>query len=552
MKKWMGFFAVVFIFFGFFSISCRNKNSSTKISQKHNKVEKVRKIGKVQWFTEYSIDEAFKTAKKEDKIVFIDFSTVWCHPCQMLKEKVYSSGGFSKIIQKAVPVYVEGTTKKGAELCKKYNVKAFPTVKLFDKNGKEIATIIGARLNTEFYLNLVSMASIGITKENLIEKIKQGKVSLKQAIDFSFVFDYWEWTKKFNALETAIENYKGNDTPLIARGIEELIFAVITGRQSNSKDLKKMEEKLLKHISALPENYRDLLKLEYKFLVQKGKVENSLTDKVLEENELKGLLINLRMAFPSILSSLIFEKRFEKANKVLADAIKFAEKGNMIDSERTSVIENIAYAIQLAGAGLEMNKKDEAKEAKMLGDYLWQFYNYFKDTHFNSDLSLFSYVNYFHMSCGVLTDEVVSVLNEKLKTAKDKNQIYMKIVYAYLYGGEIEKAEEIIKTKLAIEENRKKLGNKGYANMLNNICWEFVLRKHSDNYLISLSEQSVKLSSDPALIDTLANLYALKGDYEKAVELEKKAVEILKNKKSSEREIRPYLEALSKWEKQLK
>ncbi len=510
----------------------------------------------MQWFTEYSIDRAFEIAKKENKIVFVDFSTTWCHPCQMLKSKVYSSGEFARILQKAIPVYIEGTTKTGAKLCKKYNVKAFPTVKLFSKDGKEIASIVGARLNTEFYLNLVSMASLGITKDNLIEKIKQGKVSLKQALDFSFVYDYWEWTKRFEALETAIENYKGDDVHLVAKGIEELMFACLTGMRPNAgnlKNKKELQEKLFKHISGLPENYRDLLKLEYGFLVQKGNIYKSLPDKVLVENQLKGLLIDFRMAFPSIVSSLLFLKKFEKANKVLADAIEIAEKGEMTDSEKKTVVKNVAYTIQLAGTGLELDQKDEAKEAKVLGGYLWQFFNYFKDTHFNSDLSLFSYVNYFHMGCGILTEEVVGVLQEKLKTAKDKNQIYIKIVFAYLYGGKIKKAEEILKTKLATEENRKKLGNQSYANMLNNICWEFVLRKHSDNYLISLSQESVKLSDKPAFIDTLANLYALQGDYNKAVELEKQALTMLQNdKKTSESELKSYKENIANWEKKLK
>lgn len=98
--------------------------------------EKTEKIGNYVWLTEKNTwEEILKEAQKTNKPILAVFSAEWCDPCVELKQSVYPSKEFKQVADSVVLFYIEQASKEGDAYCSKFNVKIFPTFKLFSKDG---------------------------------------------------------------------------------------------------------------------------------------------------------------------------------------------------------------------------------------------------------------------------------------------------------------------------------------------------------------------------------------------------------------------------------
>ncbi|TYB31510.1 MAG: DUF1028 domain-containing protein [Candidatus Mcinerneyibacterium aminivorans] len=81
--------------------------------------------------------------------------------------------------------------------------------------------------------------------------------------------------------------------------------------------------------------------------------------------------------------------------------------------------------------------------------------------------------------------------------------------------------------------------------LLNSIAWEFAQHDYNMDFALMSAKKASKLKpEDPNILDTLAFVYAKKGNYKKAVEIEKKAYRLSNN------EI--FKEKIEKWERRIK
>jgi thiol-disulfide isomerase/thioredoxin len=82
------------------------------------------------------LDEVLAKAKTEGKPILLEFSTGWCHPCQMFKKDYLPMPE----VQQALSAYVfqvyDAEHGNGATVAAKYKVNGFPTFLIVDEHGE--------------------------------------------------------------------------------------------------------------------------------------------------------------------------------------------------------------------------------------------------------------------------------------------------------------------------------------------------------------------------------------------------------------------------------
>ena len=103
-------------------------------------------------FEHLSFKEALDKAKAENKLVFMDCYTVWCGPCKMMNERVFTQKVVGDYFKKHfIPLKVDMEKGEGIALRKKFDVNAFPTMFILDAEGNIVCKLQGAR-DTDIFL----------------------------------------------------------------------------------------------------------------------------------------------------------------------------------------------------------------------------------------------------------------------------------------------------------------------------------------------------------------------------------------------------------------
>src|SRR5437016_163721 len=104
-------------------------------------------------FRALSFDKAVEAAKKEDKVVFIDFYATWCGPCKKLDAETFSDGKVKKFFKdKMVPIKID--VDKDKAMAAKFNIRAMPTMVMVGADGKEIGRLVGFRPAERFLADI--------------------------------------------------------------------------------------------------------------------------------------------------------------------------------------------------------------------------------------------------------------------------------------------------------------------------------------------------------------------------------------------------------------
>jgi thioredoxin-related protein len=104
------------------------------------------------WTT--SLPKALEQAKKENKLVLVDFTgSDWCPPCKALTKNVFGSQKFAEYAKENL-VLVEVDTPRSKKLApdlekandalkQRYSIRAFPTIILMNPQAKELGRLEG-------------------------------------------------------------------------------------------------------------------------------------------------------------------------------------------------------------------------------------------------------------------------------------------------------------------------------------------------------------------------------------------------------------------------
>jgi len=101
------------------------------------------------------IDSALAIAKKENKLVLLDFWAIWCVWCIKADRESFPHPAVEEVLLKYF-VIVKIDVDRYPELQSRYGARALPTVVILDKNGERLGEIVGFRPGEEFASLLLS------------------------------------------------------------------------------------------------------------------------------------------------------------------------------------------------------------------------------------------------------------------------------------------------------------------------------------------------------------------------------------------------------------
>jgi len=99
-------------------------------------------IGEMDWETGW--EKALDRAKKEKKVVLVDFYADWCVWCRRLDATTYKDPDVVRFIgTNLIPVKLDVEAREGRRLAERYGVDGLPTILIVGANGSELGRIPG-------------------------------------------------------------------------------------------------------------------------------------------------------------------------------------------------------------------------------------------------------------------------------------------------------------------------------------------------------------------------------------------------------------------------
>jgi len=106
-------------------------------------------------FIENSFDEALKQAKIQNKYIFVDAYATWCGPCKMLKTITFNNSKAADFYNtNFINVSIDMEKGQGPSLAAQWGLQAYPTLIIFNPDGKPVLGTVG-------YINATELIRFG-------------------------------------------------------------------------------------------------------------------------------------------------------------------------------------------------------------------------------------------------------------------------------------------------------------------------------------------------------------------------------------------------------
>lgn len=123
-------------------------------------------------FWKGSFEEATREAKRQDKLIFIDFYTVWCGPCKSMSNGVFPREDVGEYFNEMFICCKLDAEREGKDVAKKYGVSSYPTLLFINADGEVISKISGA-IPAETLIEQGRNAVVGMNDPNNVTNLKK-------------------------------------------------------------------------------------------------------------------------------------------------------------------------------------------------------------------------------------------------------------------------------------------------------------------------------------------------------------------------------------------
>ena len=136
-----------------------------------------------------TFDEAIEVAKEENKLLFLDFYTVWCGGCKSYDRFVFSDSTVQEYLEADfIFKSVDAEKGEGIELKNKFGVAGYPTLIIADQEGGEIGRIVGFELafmdSTNLFIEQVEKVASGVgTLQSMEKEYEKDPVNIELMYD---------------------------------------------------------------------------------------------------------------------------------------------------------------------------------------------------------------------------------------------------------------------------------------------------------------------------------------------------------------------------------
>jgi hypothetical protein len=208
--------------------------------------EKTEKIGDFNWFTERNTwDEILKAAQKVDKPILAVFSADWLDTSQGLIDNVFKTHDFKRVADQVILFFIEQASQDGEAYCRKFNVRVFPTFKLFSKEGIMLDNGTFKR-TVDGFLGWIKEVKSGNNSYELSKKLEKNPNDREILVKMAERMGMSDKKDKLVFLKKAIELNPDFKDEISHRAYEKMAFALLEniprmrGREEYIKEYGKL------------------------------------------------------------------------------------------------------------------------------------------------------------------------------------------------------------------------------------------------------------------------------------------------------------------------